>query len=355
MANSHYQTPTSPRLYVSYPLFQYANGALDDVQTNFNGSEEDLIRMIQLDPSNYTSLDLLNQLNVLKYRILPQADDFTDLLESKLWNFNYVMILCHNFNSANAIPQIQVASDDGTVTDINTTNIINHTPFGVPDYDGFSIMQLQGAASNFDYNFRVGIKPQNVEQGATFTESPVNIGSILFGKYFDFPQNCDLSTTTTYNYGVKQKTTLSGKTISTANFTKPSNWITEPFGLGNQKGDNFQRKSGLRTWTLSFDSLSPEFVMNQNPMMNDNGFKHNFDNYSNTASNNSLYNINDGLDFYTTVVNKCMASHLPMVLQLDKNNPSPEQFAIVRMNSNYQIVQKTPNLYSIKLTLQEQV
>ena len=41
MAKSHYQTPTSPRLYVSYPLFQYANGALDDVQTNFNGSEED--------------------------------------------------------------------------------------------------------------------------------------------------------------------------------------------------------------------------------------------------------------------------------------------------------------------------
>ena len=90
-------------------------------------------------------------------------------------------------------------------------------------------------------------------------------------------------------------------------------------------------------------------------MMNDNGFKHNFDNYSNTASNDSLYNINDRLDFYTTVVNKCMASHLPMVLQLDKNNPSPEQFAIVRMNSNYQIVQKTPNLYNIKLTLQEQV
>ena len=41
MANSFYQTTTSPRLYVSYPLWQYANGALDSVETNFENTEED--------------------------------------------------------------------------------------------------------------------------------------------------------------------------------------------------------------------------------------------------------------------------------------------------------------------------
>ena len=355
MANSHYQTATTPRLYVSYPLWQYANGALDNVENNFDLDIDEMYRILQIQPSDYAQVMMNDQLNILKYRILPDADNFTDLLESKIWNFNFAMFLGHNFNSANAVPQIQVASDDGSVTEINTTNIINHTPFGVPDYDGFSIMQLQGAASNFDYNFRIGIKPQNVDQGGTFTESLINIGSVLFGKYFDFPQNCNLNTTITYDYGVKQKQTIAGKTISTANWTKTNNWITEPFGLGNEKGNNFQRKSGRRTWSLSFDSLAPKYVMNQNPMMNDNGWNHNYDNFDNTASNNSLYNINDGLDFYTTVVNRCMANHLPMVLQLDKDNPSPEQFAIVRMNKNYKITQKSSNLYTIKLQLVEQI
>ena len=36
MANSFYQTTTTPKLYVSYPLWQYANGALDSINSNFN-------------------------------------------------------------------------------------------------------------------------------------------------------------------------------------------------------------------------------------------------------------------------------------------------------------------------------
>ena len=50
-----------------------------------------------------------------------------------------------------------------------------------------------------------------------------------------------------------------------------------------------------------------------------------------------------------------MANHLPMVLQLDKDNPSPESMAIVRMDKNYSIKAKTPNLYNISLTLTEQI
>ena len=351
MANSYYQTATTPRLYVSYPLWQYANGALNSVSNNFGAEEEDLFRMLQLDASNYTGLNLINGDNHLEYRVVPDQDNFTDLLDSKLWNFNYVMLLGHNLNTAGAIPTIQVKDDAGAVTNLDTTNIINHTPNSVPDYDGFSIMGLQGAAGNFDYKFNITLSPD----GNDFNESPVLLNSLSFGKYFDFPQNCNLSTSTTYDYGIKQKSTISGKTLSTANWSKPNNWITEPFGLNDERGDNFQRRSGRRTWSLSFDSLAPKYVMNQNPMMNDNGWKYNYDNFDTTDSNNSLYNINNGLDFYTTVVHRCMSNHLPMVLQLDKNNPSPEGMAIVRMNKNYKISQKSPNLYNIKLTLTEQI
>ena len=55
MANSYYQTITKPKLYVSYPLWQYANGALTDLATNYwikggdtwVAPDETLINMIQ--------------------------------------------------------------------------------------------------------------------------------------------------------------------------------------------------------------------------------------------------------------------------------------------------------------------
>ena len=58
MANSSYQIATTPKLYVSYPLFQYASGALDTYNNAKNSiSEEDMIKIIQLDPSNYVTFN----------------------------------------------------------------------------------------------------------------------------------------------------------------------------------------------------------------------------------------------------------------------------------------------------------
>ena len=352
MATGYYQVATTPRLYVSYPLWQYASGALDDVDTNFNQADEDLIRMITLDPSNTTYLDINEGFNVLKYRVVPSFDTETDLLESNLFKPNYAMILGHNLQSAGARVQIQTSNDFGVVNDLNTSSLVNYIPNGPPEYDGWSLMGLDGVAGQFDYNFRIGFN----SEGDSYNETPLQIGSILFGRYFTFPQNCNLSTTTSFNYGVKQKQTLAGKTISTSNWSKPNNWITEPFGLGDERGDNYQRRSGVRSWKIDFDSLAPEKVMNQNMMMNSNGYTAQ-DNHSTGADGiKSLYNINDAEDFFTLVVNKCIANHLPMVLQIDKDDFSPSSFAICRISGkNYQIKQKSPNLYNISLNLIEQV
>ena len=161
MANSHYQTATTPRLYVSYPLFQYANGALDAVgiyQANNNNIEknrEDIYRMLQLDPSNFTAINPLLDITALTTRIVPESDNFTDLLKSNLWNFNYAMFLGHNFASAGVIPKVVIRNDNGNQSALPTTNIINHTPNSVPEYDGFSILELQGAGAADDYIFKL--------------------------------------------------------------------------------------------------------------------------------------------------------------------------------------------------------
>ena len=367
MANSYYQTITKPKLYVSYPLWQYANGALDDIETNYNISDgdtyvapdQDLIRMIQLDPSKITKLypDDNQPFSVNKYKILPKEDNFTNVIDSGLWNFDYMAILGHNFASANAKVVIQAADANGSVLDIETSNIVNHNPHGVCEFDGWSLFNLDTKPQNNSHNFRFCFT--NNGQGS-YGELPLKVGSIMWGKVYEFPQNADLSETISFDYGITQKKTISGKTISQANFTKPNNWITEPFGLTEatvgERGDNFQRRSGIRTWDISFDSLAPEKVMNQLIMMNSNGWTAQ-ENHSHHGENNeSDYNINNGIDFYTNIVNRSINGHLPMMLQIDADDPSPQNFAIVRMDSkSFKITQKTPNLYNIKLKLTEQI
>ena len=347
MADSFYQIGTTPKLYVSYPLYQYASGALDEYSAvPASVSEEDMIKILQIDPSNQINISPDGSVEWLSYRVVPSFDDVTPVASSGLWNFDFCMLLGHNFNSQRIIP-----SFGSGLTLLSTSTIVNYTPAGVPDYDGWSLIGLDSTPADDERTFDMFLTEETTQ------DMNCSLGSLLFGKTFTFPQNTKLSTTTKFEYGVKQKTTTSGKTISTANWTKPNNWITEPFGLGPQAGDNFQRRSGRRIWKMSFDYLSPDKVMNQNMMMNDFGY-YTQDNHADSdtlTQNTSLYNINNSTDFYSSVVHRSMSSHLPMVLQIDKNDNSPSGFAIVRMNKDYTIKQKTPNLYDVTVTFTEQI
>ena len=355
MADSYFQLATTPRLYISYPLWQYANGALDFYGSNVATNEE-LIKLIQLNPSKTISLDGtgVDEIN-LNYKINPENDD-TNMMESPLWDFNYMMVLGHNLSSANIklYPKIM---DRGyqSARIIDRSNLINYDNWNAPEYDGWSLMELtQPKPMQFENDniFRCSFEVNNQD------ENPLQLGSLLFGKYYDFPQNADLSETFSIDYGIKQKQTISGQTISTANWTKPNNWITEPFGLSEQfkdRGDNFSRRSGRRTWNISFDSLAPNKVMNQNPMLNSNMWKAQDNHSTYGVDNQSEYNINNSTDMFTNIVHRTMGGHLPMVMQLDKNVFSPESFVIVRLDSSFKINQKNPNLYNIKMKLTEQI
>ena len=348
MADSYYQIATTPKLYVSYPLYQYASGALDEYSSD-NGivSEEDMIKLLQIDPSNQVHLQSESWWEYLRYKIVPSYDNETPVVTSGLWNFDFLMLLGHNFDSSNHRMGM-VFSDGENYQEATHSNIVNAADFN-PEYDGWSLYSIDDVPTDEYREIIIGVINEDTEN------IDCKIGSVLWGKSFEFPINTSLSTTSKFEYGIKQKSTISGKTISTANWTKPNNWITEPFGLGNQEGDNYQRRSGRRVWKMQFDSLAPDKVMNQNMMMNSNGFTAQ-DNHSTAADSvESLYNINDATDFYTNVVHRSMSSHLPMVLQIDKNDNSPSNFAIVRMNKDYTIKQKSPNLYSISVTLTEQI
>ena len=348
MADSYYQIATTPKLYVSYPLYQYASGALDEYSSD-NGivSEEDMIKLLQIDPSNQVHLQSESWWEYLRYKIVPSYDNESPVVTSGLWNFDFLMLLGHNFDSSNHRMGM-VFSDGENYQEATHSNIVNAADFN-PEYDGWSLYSIDDVPTDEYREIIIGVINEDTEN------IDCKIGSVLWGKSFEFPINTSLSTTTKFEYGIKQKSTISGKTISTANWTKPNNWITEPFGLGNQEGDNYQRRSGRRVWKMQFDSLAPDKVMNQNMMMNSNGFTAQ-DNHSTAADSvESLYNINNSTDFYTNVVHRCMSSHLPMVLQINKDDNSPSNFAIVRMNKDFVVNQKAPNLYDISVTFTEQI
>ena len=374
MADSKFQIIDSPRLYVSYPLWQYSNGCLDAYAGYGSGgitTDEQAIKLINLDPNDTIQLDW-TEYGTLNFAYGVVKKEFlTYNIPRGLWNFNYFMVLNHNLATCLVSPYIRQENSSFNAEDtynISYSSIINK-PSGVPAYDGFSIADLTEGPHSLEYPYiRFGLwKPDGGNDIA-----PVELGTFMFGKYFQFPHNVEVGTSLSYDYGIKSDKTMGGKSLNRKGWTKKRGWYnsmtggTEAFGLRaavgttdynlhrNDTSDSFRRASGKRTWKMSFNSLASKYVMNENPMMNSIKWDDGFDNYDVNADGiTSTYNIDDGLDFYTDVVHKTNGGSIPMVLQVDKNDTSPYNFAIVKM-TDYTIDQVAPLLYSISLTLVEQ-
>ena len=270
MAQGHHQIITQARIYTSYPLFLYASGGMDAVRNYLQGvdnlTDEQLYKLILLDPSDVTEF-AAGADNWLAWRILPTEIPHDSVNDTNLV-FNadnsYAMILGHNLNTANGSTWVTSFDEnaDGSLSEnaleANITTIKNYTDrYTVPEYNGWSALEL-GEMPNDTHKY-VGMRFKSDEW-----QDNVKLGSILFGKYFDIPRNADLNLSLDYSYGNTQQTSISGKTISTSNWSKTDNWITEPFGLGNEEYDNPHRKSGRRTWNVSFTGLQPKYINNQN-------------------------------------------------------------------------------------------
>tara|TARA_Y100001963_G_scaffold19558_1_gene24759 strand:- start:1941 stop:3146 length:1206 start_codon:yes stop_codon:yes gene_type:complete len=401
MPNNSRQIIEQPRLYVSYPLWQYSQGQLTHIDGYSNGAwgaidDNDLIKILHMDPSDTVSFNWEQGSNLaFKYGLHSRKDLSIagDFMDDKVWDFNYAMILNHNLHhcigySSNDIqPYIRQDNRQGSATNafnISSSSIVN---FNSISYDGFSIFSLDEGPSSYENPcLRFGL----YHETGNLVDTNVELGTIMWGKYFDFPSNAEMLSSVSYEYGISDRKTVGGVNVPKKTWTRVKTWAnettggTEPFGLrdnqtavytnpdgtyvhlsSDDSANNFRRKSGKRVWKISFDSFSPEYVMNQNPMLNEIGWSkmhfdssgifqnHEFNNYETDADGSSSFTIDKGVDFYTNVIHRTNGGQIPMVLQVSKDVPSPENFAIVKM-SDYSIIQKTPNLYSFTITLREQ-
>ena len=362
----NYQLPSRIRFYTSKLLYAYTTGQLNadvlGMEDTQLGIEEEAFRILTLDPSKITSgfvggYQAQGDKNRIKYTF-PDKPDNNYI--KYLFDYNYIMCLGHNFFEADMGLETSALYDDGSTQKMNITDIVNGlSNINGPTYNGFSISKI---TNNHMGNNQSGVHLE-FNQPAD-ADSPASLGSLLMGKYWDSPQNCDINTSIEYKYGAKQKKTSGGKTISKLNYYKPDKWLMDAWHLdryiSDTRGDNVPSRTGIRVWNISFSLLHQKYAMNQwNHIEKSVGYSQSGD-YAGGA-NVSSYSILDSIDFYTNVVNMTLGSHLPFVIQLDAtdaegntSNNNADTFAIVRMK-NYKITQTNPKFCKISMTLEEQV
>mgnify|MGYP003115029378 FL=1 len=322
----NYQLADKLTFYTSYPLYAYASGMLELAESDTDLTQEQLFNLINLNPSKISSFN-------------------TEALDSIGFYINhnikpdFFMTLGHNFADQQ---NLTLEGDDGV---LDATQIVNSNIDTDCEYNGWSLVNL----ANVDSKSMIMVFNQNNNN---------SIGTFLLGRKFVAPQNVDVSQTHSVSYGYKSKKSVSGKTISTLNYSKTGKWLLDAWELDANTSDTrnmpTNSRNGIRTWSVSFSFLQDSKMMAQNNMLNSNNWTQDTQGEYLTGSDvPSAFDTNNSTDFYTSVIKMTMGGHLPLVVNIS-DSANSDQWAIVRI-SDYQVTQANPKFINYKLTLEEQV
>ena len=325
----NYQLADKLTFYTSYPLYAYASGMLGEITSTTDLSEEQLFNLISLNPSKISSFT--NELD----------DDIIFNLSQKIQP-DFFMTLGHNFAETNQ--NISLFADD---VELSTSQVVNSNIDTDCDYNGWSLASISNGSELEEMKLRFNNGAENM------------IGSVLWGKKWIAPQNVDVNQTLKVSYGYKAKKSVSGKTISTLNYSKTGKWLLDAWELDANTADTrnmpTNSRNGIRTWNVNFSFLQDSKMMAQNNMLNSNNFTQDTQGeYSLAADNSSSdFDTNNSTDFYSAVIKQTMGGHLPLVIKIS-DSTNLDQWAIVRI-SDYSISQTNPKFVNYKLVLEEQV
>ena len=323
----NYQLANSISFYPNYLLYAYASGMIEVADSDTNLTQEQLFNLINLNPSKISTFDV-NESNFIKFKV------------NHSFNADFFMTLGHDFTTQN-----QNLTLEGDGLELSTSQIVNSNVGNDCEYNGWSLVGLNNDLQTFDIVFN-----QNNNN---------SIGTFLLGKKWTAPQNVDVNQTLKVSYGSKAKKSISGKTMSTLNYSKTGKWLLDAWELDANASDTRNEptnsRNGIRTWSVNFSFLQDSKMMAQNNMLNSNNWTQDSQGeYSTGADGSSLYDTNNSTDFYTSVIKPCMGGHLPLVININSDSTNSDQWAIVRI-SDYQITQTNPKFINYKLTLEEQV
>ena len=325
----NYQLADKLTFYTSYPLYAYASGMLNEITSTTDLSEEQLFNLISLNPSKISSFT--NNLD----------DDIIFTLSQKIQP-DFFMTLGHNFAETNQNISLLADGDE-----LSTSQVVNSNIDTDCDYNGWSLASISNGSELEEMKLRFNNGAENM------------VGSFLWGKKWTAPQNVDVNQTLKVSYGYKSKRSVSGKTISTLNYSKTGKWLLDAWELDANTSDTRNEptnsRNGIRTWNVNFSFLQDSKMMAQNNMLNSNNFTQDSQGeYSTGADGSSLYDTNNSTDFYTSVIKMTMGGHLPLVVNINSDSTNSDQWAICRI-SDYSVSQTNPKFLNYKLVLEEQV
>ena len=395
-----YQRIYKPRLFVSWPLYQYAIGQMDssidsgsvineDVDlSKYDYNDRALLKLIQLTPADYIKLPIDTSITAdgsysyysIMYKLFKDETDY-EIYGSVRDSFDFFMCLGHNLKTCNMGFQLYGQDNDDNSNLVIGDSFVNaaNTGYGIaPEHNGwtwcdfgdFAALDNKIKLSFFSYN---QVPPCN----------ELTLGSVLWGKSFKFPHNADIEQVSTFDYGIKTKESKKGKAVTQAHWTSRDNWPMAPFELTDinypagatvngeavaKRGDQDFAMTGKRRWVCKFSFMAPEDVVGQNLMKNDLGWSKTWEDsggvtqtetdYEVDGSDNSLYSLHSpaDTDFFSIVINRTLGGNLPMVMQLDAlEGGNPDNFAIVRIANGFNMSHVGKDLFEVEMELVEQI
>ena len=264
----------------------------------------------------YTEIDNVHRLNPTELKSSPNTE--TNVPNGMFTEKSFVAFLGHTGGNL------------GISEELTSDIAINIDSSGIAEHNGFSISSFDG---------------RGVENSIS-AESENDIGSIVLGNYYDMPIAPDLSLKIRYEYdGIKAVKTKGGATLSNAIYSKPADWGNG--GAWQLGTDMYNYRSGRRVFELSFSFLQDSDLMPK--VASTTNYAGSYE--TAVPSDNTIL---EGTDFYSQVINRTFLGHLPFIFQIDKDNNSPDQFAICKFDmKSFEINQVSLNIYNCKLKLIE--
>jgi len=370
-----YQNVATPRFWVS--TLQWLN-SLGMITTTTSKDESltkktasDLTYINPINPAIFKNTDS----SVNEWNIIWEINNGVQWNSVMQNDNNFFMALGHNFRSTGGgvmhllKPTVLTNDDDhlGKTPYVNYRGSSDQTNGYRSEYNGFSI-GIDNNASDLESS------ELTFELRGYFDNVDYQIGSILYGNFFDMPHSPDLNLTMTREYGgTKTLETRGGATLTNSYWNKQPNWGNglAAWELGNNTEMQNLSKNGRRVWQLSFSYLSDSDLFGSNQSI---GFRDSANTtYYPPPSDEGTgvpdvgdwtsdggtvagfnYNLLTDENFFSSVVHKTNGGVLPFVFQPDSTNANIDQFAICMFDQNsFQFTQQAPNLYSCSMTIRE--
>lgn len=393
-----YNTTGTPRFWISTTQWLKSKGYLLYSNSSFGGAN---LNLFNVNPSITNKLEIIQDEGNNKYIAVNILSPFywTDVIRTEQIFF---MVLGHNFADI-ATRDVRLQSVGGSYKNLATTAVVNSIQnVNPPSHNGYSIAIGDNGGDHSDGN-NVGLKfrfdwdigTNNYNSQGNF----FNIGSILYGNYYDMPHSANLDMSMSFVMdGIKTSETLGGSTLVHRNYTQAPMWgdlgawelgkseNTQYFGRQAERDLGLQglRKSGRRIWNLSFSYLQDQDVFpeisnltnhehrqpasglsnnNTTPYDGDYYLKNEQDDYDPVTNTNlgfggssprSFAFLNDASNknFIAEVLHKTNGGALPFVFQPDSEDNTNFAIAIIDQNS-ISFKQVSNNLYDISMTIRE--